>query len=309
MALRAEELIHSTRIRLSMFFDPSLAAAGLKKDPNRLVFAANATAALNLIVQETIFPGDHVVTTWTEHNLLIRQVNHLVQRGAEATFVRPDRVGYVDREAIRAALRPDTKLMIVNHASNLTGTVQDAAAVKDVCRAPGVPLALDTAQTAGVLPIDMAAWGVSFVAFTRHKGLLGPTGTGGVCVADDAEIASSLWGGTGVRSAEPLHLTEFPYRLEVGMLNLAGIAGLAAGQAFLAQRGSRRSGRTSWSFRHFSKRSWPTSLASGCTGNDGSTVGWRRGRLRWTATVFQMSARCWTSTRTSWCAPACSVHR
>lgn len=237
MALKAEELIHSTRTRLTNFFNPSLAKAGVKKDPNRLVFAANATAALNLLLQGTISSGDHVVTTWTEHNSVIRPINHLVQRGAQATFVRPDAEGYVDPQAIGAALRPNTKLVIVNHASNVTGVVQDAAAIGQVCREAGVPLAVDTAQTAGVLPIDMAAWGVSFVAFTGHKGLFGPTGTGGLCVADDAEIASTLWGGTGVRSAEPLHLEEFPYRLEAGTLNLLGIAGLAAGQDFLARRG------------------------------------------------------------------------
>ncbi len=237
MALKAEELIHSTRTRLTNFFNPSLAKAGVKKDPNRLIFAANATAALNLLLQGTISSGDHVVTTWTEHNSVIRPINHLVQRGAQATFVRPDAEGYVDPQAIGAALRPNTKLVIVNHASNVTGVVQDAAAIGQVCREAGVPLALDTAQTAGVLPIDMAAWGVSFVAFTGHKGLFGPTGTGGLCVADDAEIASTLWGGTGVRSADPFHLEEFPYRLEAGTLNLLGIAGLAAGQDFLARRG------------------------------------------------------------------------
>lgn len=237
MALKAEELIHSTRTRLAYFFNPSLARAGVRKDANRLVFAANATAALNLILQGTVFPGGHVVTTWTEHNSVIRPLNHLVQRGAEATFVRPDGEGYVDPQAIREALRPNTRLVIVNHASNVTGVVQDAPGIGRVCREAGVPFALDTAQTAGVLPIDMAAWGVSFVAFTGHKGLFGPTGTGGVCVADDAGIVSSLWGGTGVRSAEPLHLEEFPYRLEAGTLNLAGIAGLAAGQDFLARQG------------------------------------------------------------------------
>lgn len=238
MALKTEELIHSTRLRLTRFFNHSSAAApSFKKDPNRLVFAANATAALNLVLQGTIGPGDHVVTTWTEHNSVIRPVNHLVRRGAQATFVRPDGEGYVDPQAIRAALRPNTRLVIVNHASNVTGVVQDAAGIGAVCREAGVPFALDTAQTAGVLPIDMTAWGVSFVAFTGHKGLFGPTGTGGVCLADDAEISSSLWGGTGVRSADPYHLEEFPYRLEAGTLNLLGIAGLAAGQDFLQSRG------------------------------------------------------------------------
>lgn len=237
LALEAEKMVHETRKKYSAFFNPSLAAAGKEKDPNRLAFAANATAALNLIVNGTVAPGDHVVTTMVEHNSVIRPVNHKVKDGAEATYVVPDGEGYVDPEDIRKAIKKNTKLVVVNHASNVTGVVQDLAAIGAVCREEGVPFAVDTAQSAGVLPIDMAAWNISFVAFTGHKGLFGPTGTGGVCVADDAEITGTVYGGTGVRSAHPYHLEEYPYRLEAGTLNLAGIAGLSAGLDWVLEQG------------------------------------------------------------------------
>jgi cysteine desulfurase/selenocysteine lyase len=193
--------------------------------------------SLNLIINGTIDPGDHIVTTMTEHNSVIRPVNHKVRDGAQATFVKPDAEGYVDPEEIRKAIRKNTKLVIVNHASNVTGVVQDLRAIGAVCHAAGVPLAVDSAQTAGVLPIDMHECHISFLAFTGHKGLLAPTGTGGICVADDAEIRGTIYGGTGVRSADPYHLTEFPYRLEAGTQNLAGIVGLAAGLDWIEQRG------------------------------------------------------------------------
>lgn len=237
LALEAEKMIHETRKKYSAFFNPSLAAAGKEKDPNRLAFAANATAALNLIINGTISPGDHVVTTMVEHNSVIRPVNHKVKDGAEATYVVPDGEGYVDPEDIRKAIKKNTKLVVVNHASNVTGVVQDLAAIGAVCREAGVPFGVDTAQSAGVLPIDMTAWNISFVAFTGHKGLFGPSGTGGVCVADDAEIRGTIYGGTGVRSAYPYHLEEYPYRMEAGTLNLAGIAGLSAGLDWVLERG------------------------------------------------------------------------
>ncbi|MBU0641125.1 MAG: aminotransferase class V-fold PLP-dependent enzyme [Planctomycetes bacterium] len=237
LALNAEQMIHSTRRRLSAFFNQSLLDAGTPKDPNRLVFTMNATMSLNLVVNGMIEPGDHVVTTMLEHNSVIRPVNHKVREGAEATYVVPDSEGYLDPTEIRKAIRKNTKLVIVNHGSNVTGVVQDLKAIGAICHEAGVPFAVDTAQTAGVLPIDMAECHISFLSFTGHKGLLAPTGTGGICVADDAEIRGTIYGGTGVRSAVPYHLEEYPYRLEAGTQNLAGIAGLSAGLDFVEQRG------------------------------------------------------------------------
>jgi cysteine desulfurase/selenocysteine lyase len=236
LALEAEKMIQETRKKFSAFFNPDLARAGKEKDPNRLCFTLNATMSLNLIVNGTVGAGDHVVTTMVEHNSVIRPVNHKVKDGAEATFVVPDGEGYVDPEEIRKAIKK-TKLVIVNHASNVTGVVQDLEAVGAVCREEGVPFAVDTAQSAGVLPVDMPACNISFLAFTGHKALFGPTGTGGLCVADDAEIRGTVYGGTGVRSAHPYHLEEYPYRLEAGTLNLAGIAGLSAGLDWVLEKG------------------------------------------------------------------------
>ncbi len=238
LALKAEEMISDTRRLLSAFFNPSLEAAGVEKDPDRLVFTMNATMSLNLIINGTVGPGDHVVTTLCEHNSVIRPVNHKVRDGgAEATYVAPDPEGYVDPEGIRSAIQGNTTLVIINHGSNVSGVVQDLEAIGRVCKAEGVPLAVDAAQTAGVLPLDMAGCGVSFLSFTGHKCLFGPPGTGGICVADDAEIRGTLWGGTGVRSAHPYHLEEYPYRLEAGTLNLAGIAGLNAGVRWVEEEG------------------------------------------------------------------------
>ena len=238
MALQAEQMISDTRTMLTNFFNESLTKQGIKKDPDRLVFTMNATHSLNVILKGTLEAGDHVVTTYVEHNSVIRPVNHLVRDfGVQATLVKPDDEGYVDPEDIREAIQKNTKLVMVNHGSNVTGVVQDIHAIGVVCSEAGVPFAVDTAQTAGVLPIDMAECNISFLAFTGHKALFGPTGSGGICVADDAEIKATTWGGTGVKSAHPYHLDEYPYRLEAGTLNLMGICGLHAGQEWIARRG------------------------------------------------------------------------
>jgi cysteine desulfurase family protein len=237
MALQAEAMVDGARRKLSALFNASLVSAGKPKDPARLVFTSNATHSLNLILKGTVGPGDHVITTWMEHNSVLRPVNHLVRLGAKATLLRPGADCRMDPDDIRRAIQPNTKLVIVNHGSNVCGVVQDVPAIGAVCREAGVPLAIDAAQTAGAFPIDMADWQVSFVAFTGHKSLLGPTGTGGICVADDAEIASTMWGGTGVRSVEPYHLEEYPWRLEAGTLNILGIAGLSAGVDWITEHG------------------------------------------------------------------------
>jgi cysteine desulfurase family protein len=238
LAVEAEQKIHGTRQHLSRFFNRSLVEAGVEKDPNRMVFAHNATIGLNLIINGTVGSGDHMVTTVVEHNSVIRPVNHRVRdAGAEATFLDVDGEGFVNPDDIRNAIRPNTRLVIVNHGSNVTGVVQDLRAIGAVCREAGVPLAVDAAQTAGVLPVDMEDCHISFLVFTGHKAMFGPTGTGGVCVADDAEIRGTVYGGTGVRSAVPYHLEEFPYRLEAGTLNLAGIAGLCAGIHWIEEQG------------------------------------------------------------------------
>jgi len=230
LCMVAGELVFETRKALAAFF------GGAK--PERLVFAANATDALNLAIQGLLSPGDHAVTTTVEHNSVIRPLNHLKRdRGVTVDVVPFEAGGLVDPDEIAARFRPNTKLVVVNHGSNVIGTIQPVAEIGRRCRERGIVLVVDAAQTAGVIPIDVAAMHVDVLAFTGHKSLLGPTGTGGLYVREGVEIRHTRFGGTGVHSAFPYHLDEYPYRLEAGTGNVLGIAGLYFAQQYIAGRG------------------------------------------------------------------------
>jgi len=182
-------------------------------------------------------PGDHVVTTTVEHNSVLRPLHHRETDGMiEVTYVRNDSGGYVDPDEVKKAFRPNTALCIINHCSNVFGTVQPIAEIGARCREAGIPYAVDASQTAGAVPIDMKAAQIDFVAFTGHKSLMGPTGIGGICTAAGAEIRSTRQGGTGVRSIHPFHLEEFPYRLECGTMNVQGVGGLHAGTKWVIEQ-------------------------------------------------------------------------
>lgn len=233
LARAAAADIDALRRRCDRFFNNPAA------DPDRCVFTANATDALNLAISGICRPGDHVVTTAVEHNSVLRPLHALQQRGLiEWTVVPCDGHGRIDPDDVAAALRPRSALVVVSHASNVCGAVQPVAAIAAACRARGVPVLLDAAQTAGVYPVDMTALGVDLLAFTGHKGLLGPTGTGGLVVGSEVEVRSTRWGGTGIRSVEPDHPQAWPYRLEAGTLNSTGLAGLAAALDWLAAQGA-----------------------------------------------------------------------
>ena len=232
LGIEAETLLDDLRLRLTRFFH------GDEDTPERLCFGYNATDALNLIIPGLVSAGDHVVTTELEHNSVIRPINHLVRDGgAEATFVPFDDAGFVDPDDIARAIRPNTRLVIVNHGSNVVGTIQPVAEIGRICRERGVPFALDVSQTAGVVPIDMKAMNVDVLAFTGHKSLMGATGIGGLCVRRHVEIRQVRAGGTGVNSEYPFQLADFPWRLEYGTINMLGIAALWAGQEWLQADG------------------------------------------------------------------------
>ena len=232
LARAAAVRIDDLRRRLDRFFNNPA------RDPGRCVFTANATDALNLALAGLCRAGDHVVTTAVEHNSVLRPLHMLQERGVITTTIVPcDGQGRVDPRDVAAALEPATRLVVLNHASNVCGAVQPVAAVAAACRERGVLLLLDAAQTAGVLPVDMTALGADLVAFTGHKGLLGPTGTGGLLVGPGIDVASTRWGGTGVRSHELHHPDAWPYRLEAGTCNVVGLAGLAAALDWLEERG------------------------------------------------------------------------
>jgi cysteine desulfurase family protein len=232
LAIEAGALQDQLRKRLTRFF------GGDQDAPERLCFGYNATDALNLIVFGLLSPGDHVITTNLEHNSVIRPINHLVRdSGVEATFVPFDGKGFINPDDIATAIRPNTRLVIMTHASNVLGTIQPIEEIGHICRERGVTFALDATATAGIVPIDMKRMNVDVLAFTGHKSLMGCTGIGGLCVRKYLEIRQTRAGGTGVQSADPYHLEAYPYRMEFGTANLIGIASLWAGQDWLEQHG------------------------------------------------------------------------
>ncbi len=229
LCMEAGLVVEETRKLLTGLFNGT--------DPNRLCFGYNSTDALNLVISGLLQPGDHAVSTTVEHNSVLRPLYHLMRDGVEVDFVPFDGAGFVDPQEIRRRFRPNTRLVVVNHASNVIGTVQPLAAIGRFCREAGIPFAIDASQSAGKVPIDMEAQFLDVVAFTGHKSLLGPTGIGGLYVREGVEIRHTRAGGTGVRSAVKAHLDEYPYRLEYGTPNVMGIAGLKAGVTWVKGRG------------------------------------------------------------------------
>ena len=230
LCMEAGQLVDDTRKLLTAFFNGT--------DPNRLVFSYNSTDALNLALFGMIGRGDHVVTTALEHNAVLRPLHHLsVEGGVEVEHVPFDARGFVDPGEIARRFKANTRLVAVNHASNVIGTVQPIAEIGRLCRERGVRLVVDASQTAGKLPIDVQAMNIDVLAFTGHKSLMGPTGIGGMYVREGVEIRHTRAGGTGVRSAQRSHLDEYPWRLEYGTPNVVGIAGLHAGLKWILERG------------------------------------------------------------------------
>nr|MEE4269969.1 aminotransferase class V-fold PLP-dependent enzyme [Candidatus Krumholzibacteria bacterium] len=224
LALALGQDLDLLRRRLMVFFNNPA------RDPDRTVFCSNATAALNTAIGGVCRPGDHVIASVLEHNSVLRPLHELARRGIISyDLLDADRRGLIDPGQVVKLLRPETRLVVLTHASNVCGRIQPAAAVGRICRERGVIFLLDAAQTAGSHPVDMEKLHVDLLAFTGHKGLLGPTGTGGLLVGPGVKVTSTRWGGTGVRSDQPGHLEEYPYRLEAGTLNAVGLAGLAAG--------------------------------------------------------------------------------
>jgi len=235
LAIEAGSLLAKLRQRLTKFF------GGDEDVPERLVFSYNVTDALNLIIPGLLAPGDHVITTNLEHNSVIRPVNHMVRDcGCEATYLPFDGNGFIDPNDVRKAIRPNTTVVIVNHGSNVIGTVQPLKEIGALCREHDILLVVDTAQTAGIIPIDMKEMNVDVVAFTGHKALMGSMGIGGLCIRKHVEVRQVRAGGTGVRSVEPYHLEEYPWRLEFGTPNMVGVAALWAGQDWLDESGVER---------------------------------------------------------------------
>ena len=244
LAVEAEKMNEETRRLLAGFFD-------FHGDPHRVVFTQNATDSLNIALFGLLESGDHVVTTRLEHNSVLRPLAHLKRdHGVAVTHVGRDEQGYVDPEDIRRAVTGKTRVIVVNHASNVLGSVQDIEAIGRISREAGTLLVVDTCQSAGVLPIRMDAWGIDVLAFTGHKSLFGPMGIGGMIVREDLDVKPLRVGGTGVDSIDPYQPSIYPYHLEAGTVDLPGIAGLNAAQKWFASLGREQAGEAGAALSH-----------------------------------------------------------
>jgi cysteine desulfurase family protein len=209
-------------------------------DPLRVVFCLNATEALNLALQGLLRPGDHVITSSMEHNSVMRPLRALERRGVEVTVVRCLTEGFLDPVDIEAAIKRSTKMIVLNHASNVVGTILPIAEAGEIAHRHGLLLLVDAAQTAGAYPIDVEADKIDLLAFTGHKSLYGPMGTGGLYIGERVnlkEFEPLKRGGTGSRSELEKQPDFLPDMCESGTPNAVGLAGLAAGVRWVLERG------------------------------------------------------------------------
>jgi cysteine desulfurase/selenocysteine lyase len=229
LAVEAGAVVDDARKLLTEFFNGT--------DPSHLCFSYNSTDALNLVIFGMLQPGDHAISTTLEHNSVLRPLYHLSQEGVEVDYVPFDGVGFVNPDDVRKMFKPNTRLVIINHASNVIGTIQPIREIGQYCREAGIPFAIDASQSAGKIPIDMEEQFLDIVIFTGHKSLLGPVGIGGLYVRDGVEIRHTRVGGSGILSALRTHVEEYPYRLESGTINTVGVAGLQAGLKWVLEEG------------------------------------------------------------------------
>jgi len=209
-------------------------------DPLRVAFGKNVTEALNLALKGLLRPGDHVVTSSMEHNSMMRPLRALEQKGVQVTVAQCSPQGVLDPADVAAAIRPDTKLVALNHASNVVGTLLPVAKAGAICRQRDLLLLVDAAQTGGAYPIDVQADQIDLLAFTGHKSLGGPMGTGGLIVGqrvDETQMEPLTRGGTGSRSEHEVQPDFLPDMCESGTPNVVGLAGLAVGVRWVLERG------------------------------------------------------------------------
>ena len=229
-ALQASRIVYDTRAKLAALFGCSR--------PDHVILTSNSTEALNIALSGLFHPGDHVITTACEHNSVLRPLYRQEDAGVISLSIIPaDRQGRVDYADFERLIRPDTRAIVCTHASNLTGNIIDVERVGEIAKAHGLLFVVDASQTAGAVPIDMEKMHIDVLCFTGHKGLMGPQGTGGMCIREGVEIRPFKVGGSGVHSFDRHQPEAYPTRLEAGTLNGHGIAGLHAALEYLEQTG------------------------------------------------------------------------
>jgi cysteine desulfurase family protein len=232
MAVESSRIVYAAREAVAELFNAP--------DPLCVVFGANVTEALNLALRGFLRPGDHVVTSSMEHNSVMRPLRALEREGLQLTVVRCSPQGYLDPAKVEAAILPNTSMIVLNHASNVVGTLLPVAETARIARRHGLLLLVDAAQTAGAYPIDVAADGIELLAFTGHKSLYGPMGTGGLVIGERVDLTRLeplKRGGTGSRSEWEEQPDFLPDMCESGTPNTVGLAGLEAGLRWVLERG------------------------------------------------------------------------
>lgn len=232
LAVEAARIVYNAREAVAELFSAP--------DPLHVVFGPNVTEALNLVLRGLLRPGDHVITSSVEHNSVMRPLRALERRGVEVTVVECSSEGFLDPSRVAGAIRANSVLIALNHASNVVGTLLPVAEVGRIARQHGLLLLVDAAQTGGAYPIDMQAEGIDLLGFTGHKSLYGPTGTGGLIVGERVDVACLeplKRGGTGSRSEHEEQPDFLPDMYESGTLNAVGLAGLGAGISWVLDQG------------------------------------------------------------------------
>lgn len=230
LALQAGRAIFKTRERLCRLFNID--------NPMQIVFTSNATESLNLGIKGLLRAGDHVVTSSMEHNSVARPLAALEPKGIETTFVRCDSEGMLDPKDVKRAIKKNTSLIVVTHASNVTGALMPVKDIGALAAEKGIPFMVDAAQTAGVYDIDVKEMHIDLLAFPGHKGLLGPQGTGGLFISEELDVMQMKEGGTGSSSENLAQPALAPDRYESGTPNTVGIVGLGEGAGFILDKGT-----------------------------------------------------------------------
>ena len=229
-ALVASRMVYNTRDKLAKLFNCQRA--------DHVIFTCNSTEALNIAISGVLNPGDHVITTVMEHNSVLRPIyRHVEENGGSMSVVSCNELASPNYEEFESLINDKTRLIVCTHASNLTGNVVDMERVGAIAKKHNLLLIVDASQTAGVVPIDMEKMNIDILCFTGHKGLMGPQGTGGLCIREGLDVRPLKVGGSGVQSYLKQMPVEYPTRLEAGTLNGHGIAGLHAALDFINETG------------------------------------------------------------------------
>ena len=228
-ALDASRVIYDTREKLSDLFN--------LQNPSRVAFTSNSTESLNTAIKGILSSGDHAITTALEHNSVLRPLYDLQAKGMELSIVDCDENGNIDYNDFEKLIKENTKAIVCTHASNLVGNVLDVKKIGSIAKKHNLIFIVDASQSAGVFPIDMQDMNIDILCFTGHKGLLGPQGTGGICVREGIDVRPLKVGGSGVNTFSKEQPVEMPTHLEAGTLNGHAIAGLNAALDYLKEEG------------------------------------------------------------------------